>query len=256
MRREKEREYREALESRDLLAMAEAILMGKDLDELVAPATLEELELGTRVVNALKNNEVLTPQQLANLAATGQDALLALAGIGPKAVEEITAALEAISLQLQPAEAEATVEAVAEEKAPVAEAIVNVVEEKEEGEPAAEELSEVIEKAETLIAETPPTEETPTAEVELPTEAAEEKPALEEAPAETEETVTTVVDEEKPTIFRIVDAWDGEEEELPEEKQRAKKKRKRLVYDEELGEVVARRKRKPGRQREDWEDYD
>jgi len=259
MRREKERERRDALESRDLLAVAEAILMGKDLDELIPPATLEELKLSTRVVNALKNNEVLTPQQLANLVATGQDALLALAGIGPKAVEEIKVALEAASLRLESTGAEATVEAVVEETAPMAEAIVEAAEEKEAGEPAAKEPSEVIEKAEALIAETPPTEEIPTAEAEIPAEAAEEKPAPEEAPAETEETVATAVDVEEPTIFRIVEAWDGEEEELPDGERRAKKKgkkkRKQLEYDEELGEVVSHRKRKPGRQREDWEDY-
>jgi hypothetical protein len=226
---------------------------------LIPPATLEELKLSTRVVNALKNNEVLTPQQLANLVATGQDALLALAGIGPKAVEEIKVALEAASLRLESTGAEATVEAVVEETAPMAEAIVEAAEEKEAGEPAAKEPSEVIEKAEALIAETPPTEEIPTAEVEIPAEAAEEKPAPEEAPAETEETVATAVDVEEPTIFRIVEAWDGEEEELPDGERRAKKKgkkkRKQLEYDEELGEVVSHRKRKPGRQREDWEDY-
>jgi hypothetical protein len=40
---------------------------------------------------------------------------------------------------------------------------------------------------------------------------------------------------------------------------RSKKKRsgrrRQLVYDENLGEVVARRKRKPGRERDKWEDY-
>jgi N utilization substance protein A len=244
MRREKERERLEDLESRDLLAVAEAILMGKDLDELIPPATLEELALSTRVVNVLKKHEVLNPLQLVNLVVAGRDTLLALKGIGPKAVEEITAALESASLQLQPTVAEA----VEEEAAPVTEA---AVEEKEMEEPAAKEPSKVTETAEAPIAETPPTE------TESPAEA-EEKPTAEEIPEEAEEVAPAEVEaEEEPTVFRIAEAVDEKEEELPEREQQAKKKRKkkRLVYDEDLGEVVARRKRKPGRRREDWEDF-
>jgi len=259
MRREKERERLDALESRDLLAVAEAILMGKDLDDLIPPATLEELELSTRVVNALKNNKVLTPQQLASLVATGQDALLALDGVGPKAVEEITAALEAANLQLQPPEAEMAVEAVAEETVPAMEPTVETTAKEKVGEPVTEEPSEAIEKAEALIAETPPTEEIAVAEAEIPAEA-EEKPVLDKAPTETKEAVpTTGVDvKEEPAIFRIIETRDEEEEELDGErraKKKSKKKRKSLEYNEEIGKVVSRRKRKPGRQREDWEDY-
>ncbi len=252
IRREKERERRTALESRDLLAIAEAILMGKDPDELIAQATLEDLELSTRVVNALKNNDIQTPQQLADLAATGENALLALAGIGPKAVEEIKTALEAIESQPQPVEAQAVAETAAEEA--IVEAIVEEVEE-----PVAEEPSEIIEQAEALITATPTTEAEILAEI--------EEPVIEEAPAETEELAPTVVDVgEQPAIFTITGTWevvdideeDEEGEELPDGTRRSKKKKrkkKQLEYDEELGEVVAHRKRKPGRRREEWEDY-
>jgi N utilization substance protein A len=252
MRQEKERERRDALESRDLLAVAEAILMGKDLGKPIPAATLEELKLSTRVINALKKNDVMSPLQLTNLASTGEDALLALTGIGPKAVEEITAALEAAKLQLQPI----TAEAVTEETTPATEP--TAAKEAEAEEPITEEPSEVIEKAEALVAETPPAEEMPVVEVESPAEV-EEEPEPEKVPPEADEAVSKVVDDkEGPSIFRIVGGWDEEEEEASDTDERSKKgkkKRKRLVYDEDLGEVVARRKRKPGRQRENWEDY-
>jgi hypothetical protein len=55
-------------------------------------------------------------------------------------------------------------------------------------------------------------------------------------------------------------AWDEEEEEGdgPSERDRVKKKQRsksrELVYDESLGGLVSQRRRKPGRQRESWED--
>jgi hypothetical protein len=45
------------------------------------------------------------------------------------------------------------------------------------------------------------------------------------------------------------------EEEDEVEERRKREKRRELVYDEELGKVVAKRHRKPGRRREEWEDY-
>lgn len=48
----------------------------------------------------------------------------------------------------------------------------------------------------------------------------------------------------------------SEEEREEFQRARAKARRRQLVYDEELGEVVVRRRRKPGRRRGEWEDYD
>lgn len=53
-------------------------------------------------------------------------------------------------------------------------------------------------------------------------------------------------------------AWeDEEEEELPGRARKKKQRGKRheLIYDEELGAYVSHRRRKPGRQRGEWEDY-
>jgi N utilization substance protein A len=38
-------------------------------------------------------------------------------------------------------------------------------------------------------------------------------------------------------------------------KKKSRRKKRQLVFDEDLGEVVSRQQRKPGRQREDWEEY-
>ena len=233
-RREKERERRAALESRDLLAIAEAILLGKDVDDLILPATLEELKLSTRVINALRNNDILDPRQLINLTTAGEDDLLALTGIGPKAVEEITDTLKAFSLWPQPTEAKAVMEAPAEEPEIESEAKAIV-------ETAAEQPSKDIEIAEAAVAETLP----------APAEA-EKETAIEEA-------APTVIDiVESPIVIPTAGDWGKEEEHLSDSAKRAKKKKKKqqLIYDEKLGEVVKRRTRKPGRQREEWEDYD
>lgn len=51
---------------------------------------------------------------------------------------------------------------------------------------------------------------------------------------------------------------EGEEQGVPGRGKAKKKKvgkKRQLVYDENLGEVVARRQRKPGRQRHEWEEY-
>ena len=245
IRREKERERRAALESQDLLAIAEAILLGKDVDDLKPPATLEDLKLSTRVVNALRKNDVQDPRQLANLAAGGKDDLLALAGIGPKSVEEITDILKALNLWPQPTEADAQMEAPAEEPEKVSEAEA-IGEEEAAEEPAAEQPSKAIERAEALLAETLP----PPAE-------AEKEPAFEKAPATTGEAAPRVIDiVEGPIAISIADDRDEEEEDLSDSEKRAKKRKKQqLVYDEKLGKVVKRRRRKPGRRRDEWEDY-
>ena len=286
MRREKERERRAALASHDLLAMAEAILMGKDVSELTQPQALEDLELGTRIANALKANEIVDVQQLVDLLASGKDALLSLAGIGPKAVETIEATLEAANLWPQP-QAEAATEAISEKEPEVASEPQATVDKEKVKESVAEQPSKIIEHAEALLSEELSTEKSveveaeaeakaepepeAKAEVEPETEAeveaeaeaeveaeaeaeVKEEPVSEKAPEESKKDAITIEVVGKSTPFSITGRWVEEEEET-ESSQSAKRKKRQLVYDEEMGEVVARRKRKPGRRRNEWEDY-
>ncbi|MFQ5401004.1 MAG: hypothetical protein ACE5E7_15575, partial [Anaerolineae bacterium] len=61
------------------------------------------------------------------------------------------------------------------------------------------------------------------------------------------------VKKEKPTV--IIARPDREEKkEVPEK--RKKRKGKQLIYSEEMGEVVVKRKRKGSRRRPDWEEFD
>jgi N utilization substance protein A len=277
MRREKERERRAAAVSQDLLAMAEAILKGQDLDELLHPPALETLGLGTRVFNALKANEIVNVQQLVELLAKGEDALLALGGVGPKSVQKIKANLEAANLWPLPAEEEAVVEAVAEaaaEELPVLEeaAELAMAEAEAAEETVAEQLPEAIEQAKALLADTSLEEEITEVAAEAEVEAQIEEEietgekavaaVAEEKPKEAEEVPAKVIDiAEGPVPMPFSITWEEDEEELLDEdeerptKKKKKRKKKQLIYDEDLGEVVARRKRKPGRRRDDWEDY-
>jgi N utilization substance protein A len=65
--------------------------------------------------------------------------------------------------------------------------------------------------------------------------------------------------EPEPDLYLEWVEGDEEEDEDVTKRRQAKKKSRRkkrqLVFDEDLGEVVSRQQRKPGRQREDWEEY-
>lgn len=72
--------------------------------------------------------------------------------------------------------------------------------------------------------------------------------------------VTKPVGEEQPVVTPKVEGLDWEDDGLDElerqrEKKAAKQKKRRLVFDERLGEVVAERRRKSSRQSDDWLDY-
>ncbi len=60
---------------------------------------------------------------------------------------------------------------------------------------------------------------------------------------------------EKPAVVVVRPVGKDEPDELAAEKRRAPKGRE-LIFDEDMGEVVARRKRKGSRRRSKWEDYD
>lgn len=60
---------------------------------------------------------------------------------------------------------------------------------------------------------------------------------------------------EKPAVVVVRPVSKDEPDELATEKRRAPKGRE-LIFDEDMGEVVARRKRKGSRRRSKWEDYD
>ena len=236
-------------EKKDILAMAEAILLRKEeapptaqemrvlreAIDVVETATAKEkveegipiktLGLSTRVYNSLDQAGFARVEEILEKLAEGDKEMLAIKNFGPKSLAELKDRLQAKGLvPVEEVEEVEEIEAVIEEPAEaVEEKVVEV---------AAGELAEVTEEAAEVV---PVEEEVLVEEMESAEEPIEEEPILEYEEEEKEEEMYE------------------EEDELEERRKREKKRE--LVYDEELGKMVAKRHRKPGRQREEWEDY-
>jgi len=230
-------------EKRDLLALAEAILLGKEkvtaAAEEATPAEVEqvftmpidELGLSTRVYNALVQAGITKVGQLVQRLVTSDAELLAIPKFGPKALAEVKEAIQVkgfspfapepvVAIEEEVAEEVEALEAEAAEVAEVAEEAIEVE--------VAEEVTEVAEEVAAPVEETP-----------LPAVEVEEEPAVIWEPEE------EVLEPEIELEF----------EESPSEKKKKERMKKRTyVYDEKLGQVVAKRRRKPGRRRGEWED--
>ncbi len=150
----------------------------------------------------------------------------------PQAVAE-----DAPPVLTQPAAADAEAEAEPEMMATEVEEPV-AAEAQEETEPKAETEvdAEATEDIQTLEQETQEKAE--------PVEGKE--PATEPQPGEPEMTAKWVINEDEDEED---DAFEGRS------KRKGRSKKRQLVFDEKLGEVVSHRRRKPGRQQKDWEDY-
>ncbi len=243
-------------EKKDILAMAEAILLKKEkapptaqemrvlreaIDVIETAAVQEKAEegvpiktlgLSARVYNALNQAGFATVEEILEKLAEGDKEILAIRNFGPKSLAELKDRLQAHGfIAVEEVEALEEIETVVEEPVETVEEVVEVA--ALEVEEVAE-VSEVTEKA----AEVVPAEEAVSVE--------EVEPAKEPIEIE-EEKLTEEEEEEEETILEY-----EEEDEL--EERRKREKRRELVYDEELGKMVAKRHRKPGRHREDWED--
>lgn len=192
--------------------------------------SLDEMDLGTRVAGRLEEAELETAGEIMEqLAVDGDEGLLALHGIGPKSLKEVKQSIEALDLveEAEPAvaEEEAVAAEMVEEAAEEAEApaVEEAVPEPEEVEPAEAEIEEAVE------------EEAPEVEV--------EEAAVAEEPEEEEEPEPEWAEEKHEPADR--------EEKLKRERGR----RVQLIYDEETGELIPRRRRKRDEGAEDWQRY-
>jgi N utilization substance protein A len=238
---------------KDILALAETILLKKEvapptaqemrvlreaIDVVETAVTQEKVEegvpikslgLSTRVYNSLNQAGFATVEKILEKLAEGDKEMLATKNFGPKSLDELKDKLQANGfIPVEEVEEVKEIEAVIEEPVEAVEEAVMEV--------AAPEVEEVAEEV---------TEAAPTAEEEVPTEEAEpaEEP-LEEEP---------ILEHEKEEEIYEYEEEEEEDDEL--EERRRREKRRELVYDEELGKMVAKRHRKPGRHREEWEDY-
>jgi len=235
-------------EKKDILAMAEAILLRKEeapptaremrvlreaIDVIETAAARERVEegvsietlgLSTRVYNSLNQAGFATVEEILERLAEGDREMLAIKNFGPKSLAELKERLQAKGfVPVEEAEEAEEIEVVTKEPVEaVEEEVVEVA--APEVEEVAEEVAEAVSvEEEVLVEEVEPAEE----------------PLEEEEP--------TLVHEEEEATYEY-----EEEDEL--EERRKKEKKRELVYDEKLGKVVAKRQRKPGRRREEWED--
>ncbi|MBN1200712.1 MAG: transcription termination/antitermination protein NusA [Anaerolineae bacterium] len=239
-----QREIREAARTERRAAM--------DLVADMVPArafkmNIKELELDddiNRALSRIENVGALMVRMLADENALQR--MLDQAGAGDDALEAIRYALDDLVIlgrEEPEAEEEAPEPEPEVEAVPEAELTAGVEPEAEPVEPAAElaELEvaaeEVKELDEALPAFVEPEPE-PESKPEAPPVPAPGQPWVEQAE------------------FGDFDYGDeGDEEDEERKRSRAKKKRRELVFDEDRGRVVAKRRRKRSRQREDWEDF-
>ncbi|MGA9190734.1 MAG: transcription termination factor NusA [Anaerolineales bacterium] len=214
---------------------------------------LEDTELSTRVANLLTDAGYTTAGQVLEQLAIDDDEIRNLSGVGPKSIDEMQETLEGMTYvvpepepeEVPEIEAEAEVEAEAEAPEAVAEGKAEAAEEAEAAvaaEPAEAEAAEQVEGA-------PVGAEAKEAEVE---EEVEEGDEIEKVFEAVEERLG--ISDEEEEEFEDLEDLDEEDEDDQEEKDRSKQRRRVVEFDPELGEVIVRRRRKPSRRQDEWED--
>ena len=213
---------------------------------------LEEIGLSGRVYGHLSRSGIENVGQLMEHLAEGDEGLLKLDGIGPKALAEVKEALGQLELaEPEPTEEAVgeepetvTVEALAELAAVVGEGPAEEVEPVEVAAPPATEVGEPVELAEEVAPAAVEAEAEP-----APPEVVAEAPAVVDEPVEAEQ------EPGEPWTEDVQEAWDGDFEDEEEglrqledgqERKKPKRRKKRprvMLYDEDLGEVVALRRR-------------
>jgi transcription termination/antitermination protein NusA len=184
-----------------------------------------ELGLTPRVLEHIERSGLTNVGQIHERLANGDEAMLAIDGIGPKGLAHIKQTIDEKGLGLKPISVEAAPAAAAQPIEPVAAAEPIVAEEK----PA-----EAVAEAQPAVAAQPTVEEKPAEAV---------APGAEQ-PAVTAEGEAVAVPAGPIDIEEIED-----EDELERKggKKKGKRKDRTLVFDEEHGVVIAKKQRKAGR---------
>ena len=190
---------------------------------------IADVGLTTRVQGHLERAGLVNVGQVMQRLAEGDEAMLSIEGVGPKALTEIKTQIEAKGLGFLTQVTPPQPEPVAPVEAAPVQAAAPVV---EEIKPAATEVVAL----EAVAPVTPPAE----AVIAEPTQAAGEPVVT--PPAVTVPIATPIVEE---LVEEEEDGGKGG-------KKKDKKKGRKLVFDERLGTVVAKRERKPGRVRDVW----
>ena len=211
---------------------------------------LEDINISPRFCILLSGEGYPTAGDMLFQMALNPDAILALNGIGPKAMTEIEAAIANIDQIIAPYK-EAAEAKVAEEEG-VTE--VEVITEAKAG-PTPDEAAEAVAAA--PVTETQLVEESPVTEVAPETDVdaeADEEPDTEESKEETQslDDLFTL----QPGVLDIIDTDDEEILDPEADKKKKKKRKKRFVemeYDPDHDVMLVKRRRKRGSQ-QDWMD--
>ena len=257
--------------------VAERTALFEAVDAILAerePIEYSEGELNTlsEAIEAVNLAEMaIARERRAREEAEAQAAREAAQARDILAEAEIILSQSATEEDLEPEPAEAT-EAVAEaELEPVAESSPEEIEDSREPVAAAVgDESPAAEIAETAVEEAI---ETPEAEPQLVAETAPQpEPEDKEEPEPEADTTEELIAEAEAILSQPspeageplktpsseVPEWEEDMDDVTKKrgKKAARQKKRRLVYDERLGEVVAERRRKRSRQSDDWLDYD
>jgi N utilization substance protein A len=212
----------------------------KHMPEEAWEVSIDELELSTRVRGILVANNLTTYGDLLMKLESGDEALLEISGFGQKALDEVKAAIDSYTLVV------AEVEEVVDESEEI-----DSVEEPEEV------IEAEIEEETAEVEEELPAVEKEIDEIEDVVEALDEELiAEEETPAidDLGVSLVKVKPEKKKEKKKVVIVQATKAEVVEEDKVRTKSTE--LVFDEQQGRVVAKHKRKSGRLRPQWEDYE
>jgi len=256
---------------------------------------LSEMGLSSRVLGHLERAGLANVGEVMERFAEGDEGLLKLDGIGPKSLAEVKRCIEGLHLveieEPVPTEEEAAIEPEAVAAPPTEpvpeppEAIEEVAAEEEreakvemaaeaEAPAAAEEVlteeaapveepavAEVVPLEGAVVEELAVAEEEPVAAVEKvsaapevtlrPVEKTEEAP---EAPAQEPAKVPSI-ETAAPEKHLEEETEEDREARLEEERKRERRLRRRLIYDEDLGMVVAQRRRKREEDVDGWDEF-
>jgi transcription termination/antitermination protein NusA len=211
--------------------------------------SLYDAGIKEHILNILTEAEFDTVGNLMMALKIDPDKVLGLAGIGPKAMENIQESLEGLTFPEPEPEPEAQVETeIVAEEAPAAEQVAESEEVIEA--PVAEDQAAVSAQAEVQ----PEAVAEGAAEAPAEDKAKEKKPRKKEEEELSEDADLVKDDVSLDELFALKEMFQTgpaseEEEESDDKKKKGKKKKKKHVeieYDEELGEVVARKKHKRG----------
>lgn len=239
--------------ARDILAIAEEILREKE-GVALSDGELQALSQAIQVVDEAE--AALEIEQAALLEAQAEEAQLVDEVLEGGAPDDLLAQAEALLTARAPVidEAEAEVEEVTSEE--VAQDQELLTEEETEAAAAAEVAVDQAAEIESMAAEETMALDEIVEEVEASAEVPEKVFQAELVP---EIEAVPELEAEPESEVETSPGWYEDEDEDDEgrrkAKQKGRRKKRQLVFDEDLGEVVAHRRRKPGRQREEWEEF-